>query len=75
MTSLLCREPATRGYKRRNIKFWKNAGAFTATTWVMGDYVAMVVTNQHPHYLVEIHDKMFAQNFCILFKGIWESLP
>lgn len=65
----------TRDYKQRHIKFWKNAGAFTATTWVMGDYVAMIVTNQHPHYLVEIHDKMFAQNFRILFKGIWESLP
>lgn len=65
---------ATKGHAQRHARFWKNGGQFTATTWVMGDYVTMVVTNQRPHYLVEIHDKMFAQNFRILFKGIWKSL-
>lgn len=64
----------TKGYKNRNIRFWDGAEAFTATTWVMGNYVVMVVTNQQPHYLIEIHDAMMAQNLRQLFKGIWKSL-
>lgn len=64
----------TKGYKNRNIRFWSGAEAFTATTWVMGNYMVMVVTNQHPHYLIEIHDAMMAQNLRQLFKGIWKSL-
>lgn len=64
----------TKGYKNRNIRFWSGAEAFTATTWVMGNYVVMVVTSHHPHYLIEIHDVMMAQNLRQLFKGIWKSL-
>ncbi len=64
----------TKGYKNRNIRFWNGADAFTATTWVMGNYVVMIVTSQRPHYLIEIHDAMMAQNLRQLFKGIWKSL-
>lgn len=63
-----------KAYKKRNVRFWSESGAFTATTWVMGDYVTMIVTNQRPHYLIEIHDAMMAQNLRQLFKGIWKSL-
>ncbi|MEK7105120.1 MAG: helix-turn-helix domain-containing protein [Patescibacteria group bacterium] len=63
-----------KAYKNRNIRFWSESGSFTATTWVMGNYVTMIVTNKHPHYLIEIHDAMMAQNLRQLFKGIWKSL-
>lgn len=61
----------SRGYSKRNIRFWNGAGAFSATTWVMGNYVVMIITNQQPHYLIEVHDAMMAQNLRQLFKGIW----
>lgn len=61
----------SRGYTKRLIKFWKNSGEFTATTWVIGDYIVMLVTDQRPCYLVQIHDELLAQNMRTLFKDIW----
>ena len=57
--------------REKQIKFWKNSNNFTATTWVAGDYLIMTVTNQHPHYLVQIHDATLAHNMREMFKGIW----
>lgn len=65
---------ATKGHAQRHARFWKNGGQFVATTWVMGDYVTMIVTTESPRYLVEIHDKVFAENFRVLMRGIWKDL-
>lgn len=65
---------AMKGYAKRGVRFWDGAASFTATTWVMGEYVVMINTRQHPFYLVEFHDAMMAENLRQLFKGIWESL-
>jgi hypothetical protein len=61
-------------FTRRQIRFWDQSKNFTATTWVSGDYVIMIVTNQKPHYLVEIHDAVLAQNMREVFKGIWNTM-
>ncbi len=61
-----------RGYTNRRIRFAKETPEFTATTWVMGDYVVMVATRQHPSYLVEIHDRLFAENLRNILKESWE---
>jgi len=45
---------------------------FTANTWVCGDYLVMMVTNQRPYYLVELHDTMLAQNSREVFRQLWE---
>ena len=60
-------------FQRRQIRFWEQSHSFTATTWILGDFVVMIVTNQHPHYLVEIHDAVLAHNMREVFKGIWKS--
>ncbi len=60
-------------FARRRIRYWEESHNFTATTWIMGDFVVMIVTNQHPHYLIEIHDAALAHNQRELFKGIWKS--
>ena len=65
---------ATKGYVNRNIRFWSGASTFTATTWVMGNYIAMINTKHHPFSLIEIHDAMMAENLRQLFSGIWKSL-
>lgn len=64
----------TKGYTNRRIRFWSGASAFTATTWVMGDYIAMINTRHHPFSLIEIHDAMMAENMRQLFSGVWRSL-
>jgi sugar-specific transcriptional regulator TrmB len=60
-------------FPRRHIKFWNKSQDFTATTWILGDYVVMIVTAERPHYLVEIHDAVLAHNMRELFKGLWEQ--
>lgn len=61
-------------FDRRQIKFWDKTQEFTATTWVMGDYTAMIITNQNPKYLVEIYDQTLAHNMREVFKGIWNEI-
>lgn len=64
----------TKKYPNRHIRFWGGGKDFTATVWINGDYVVMIVTNQHPHYLVEIHDAVLAHNMREVFKGIWKTV-
>ncbi len=61
-------------YDQRMVKFWAKAGNFTATTWVTGDYLNMVMTAQNPHYLVQIHDPILAYNMREMFKSIWNDI-
>jgi len=61
-------------FVRRRIKFWNKSADFSATTWILGDYLVMIVTNQRPHYLVEIYDATLAHNQREVFKGLWSSL-
>lgn len=64
----------TKKFLNRHIRFWDDSKDFTATVWICGAYVIMIVTNQHPHYLVEIHDTVLAHNMREVFKGIWKNL-
>lgn len=59
---------------RRQVKYWDKTVDFTATHVVIGDYVLFIVTNQHPHYLVETHDVVMARNLREMFKGLWEKV-
>lgn len=47
---------------------------FSANTWVCGDYLVMISTKQHPHYLVEIHDALLAHNLREVFKQLWKKV-
>jgi predicted transcriptional regulator len=58
----------------REIRFWKDAGEFTASIWISGDYIVMIETRQEPHFLVEIHDKTLAHNMREVFKGINKTI-
>ena len=60
--------------ERREVKYWDKTVDFSATNVVLGDYVIFVVTNQHPHYLVETHDAVMAKNLREMFKGLWEKI-
>lgn len=58
-------------FARRQIKFWQSSGEFTASTWVLGDYVVSIVTSQRPHHLVDMHDPVLAANLRAIFKKMW----
>ncbi len=55
----------------RSIKFLQDS-RFTATTWVVGDYLVMISTANKPFYLVEIHDALMAENMREVFKNMWK---
>ncbi|MEK7149229.1 MAG: helix-turn-helix domain-containing protein [Patescibacteria group bacterium] len=59
---------------QRHIKYWGGGSEFTATHVIIGEYVLMIMTREHPHYLIEIHDKAMAQNSRHLFKSIWNLI-
>jgi len=61
-------------YNRREIKPWEKSEGFTATTWVLGDSIVMIITNEKPFYLVEICDKTMAHNTREVFKNLWELI-
>ncbi len=58
----------------RKTKVFKNPVAFTAGTWICGDYVIMIITNQHPHYAIEIYNPTLAKNQREIFKFLWEKV-
>lgn len=55
----------------RSVKFIRDSH-FTATTWVIGDYLVMISTASKPFYLVEIHDALVAENMREVFKNMWK---
>ena len=67
------KEMATRGYDRRMLKFWESGKDVTATMWINGDYLVIIMTSQKPCYLVQIHDAMLTHNLREVFKSIWEN--
>lgn len=68
------KEATALDHKQREIIFWKEDVKFSTTTWVMGDYVVMLVLSSSPNYLVEIHDARFAENERILYKAIIKDI-
>lgn len=58
---------------QRNFRYLKNKIDFSASTWIFGDYLIIVMTSQKPYYLVEIHDAVLAHNMRAVFKGLWEE--
>lgn len=66
------REKKLKWTSRRQVIHWDSNVEFTAATWVIGNYIVIIYTDR-PHYLIEIHDKIMADNFRELFKGIWKN--
>jgi sugar-specific transcriptional regulator TrmB len=56
--------------EKRGIRFYPKSD-FTATQWVMGDYIIYILTKEHPYYLIEIRDAVIAENTRELFKKLW----
>lgn len=71
--SAIEKEMSTRKYEKRQVKLWEKGANFSATTWITGDYLTMIMTDRKPFYLVQIHDATIAHNMREVFKGIWSE--
>lgn len=60
-------------YPHREVKVWPGKKFDTSLT-VQGDYVIIEHTNTRPFYLIEIFDKVLAENMREMFKVIWNLL-
>lgn len=58
-------------FERRHMKYWGEATNFVSSTWIVGDYVVMINTRQHPHYVIEIHSRVLAHDQREVFKNLW----
>jgi predicted DNA-binding transcriptional regulator len=56
---------------QRHIKYLEDSSEFTATHVVVGDYILFIMTRERPHYLIEIYDRVMAENMRQLFKRMW----
>jgi predicted transcriptional regulator len=65
---------AAEKFEGRRMKFWEN-GTIKETTWILGDYLVMIATEQHPHYLVEIKNAALCATMREMFKLIWSAVP
>jgi hypothetical protein len=63
-----------KAHSERKTKPLPSGTEFDSSMWVIGDFTIMVQTRNRPHYLVEIHDQVFARNQRELFKGLWDSV-
>lgn len=57
-------------YPHREIKLWPGK-AFETSLTVQGDFVIIEHTNTQPFYLIEIFDKVLAENLREMFKVMW----
>lgn len=46
---------------------------FTTNIWVYGDYIIMLSLEEHPYYLLEMKEPLFARNFREYFKAMWKA--
>ena len=60
--------------QQRQFQSWGNEIDFTASTWIFGDFIVMIMTHQKPFYLVEIKDAVLAHNMREVFKKIWNDV-
>ena len=67
-------EMKEKNFSKRLIRYWKKNSQFTATNWILGDYVIFVMSKHRPHYLVEIHDAVYAENMRQVFQNVWEVI-
>ncbi|MBX7138385.1 MAG: helix-turn-helix domain-containing protein [Oligoflexia bacterium] len=57
---------------RRLVRELPGIDSFTATLWVVGEYVIILKTRSDPHYLMQIRDPLLAENFYAVFDKLWQ---
>lgn len=61
-------------FEDREVRFWEGDTDFTASVWATGDYLVLMKSDRHPHYLVHMHDPVLAHNLREYFKQTWKGL-
>lgn len=65
-------EMKKKGLSRRVIKYW-DGNDFTATVWVVGEYIVTLALKDNPFHIVQIHDPLLAENLRNMFSNLWSK--
>ena len=60
------------GSEHRSVRYLPDT-KFTASIWVGGPFIVIVMTRNHPFYLFEIHDRLLASNLKEMIRMMWEQ--
>lgn len=58
---------------RREVRLLAKGVHFESSTWVMGDYVVIIMTRRSPVYAFQIHEPLLAANLRLLFQELYAS--
>lgn len=56
----------------RDVRILPDHYQFSSTTWVMGDYVVIIMTRTEPFYVLQIREPVLAANLRAVFKILYE---
>jgi len=56
---------------RREIKPLPSGYSFSASVWIVGEYLVLLRTRSEPHYALQIRDQVLANNLAEVFNFMW----
>lgn len=62
---------AAQGITDRKMQYWDKS-QIKETTWVLGDYLVIIATDQKPYYAVEIKNPSLCATMREMFKLLWQ---
>jgi hypothetical protein len=57
----------------REVRYLPGHYQFESSTWVMGDYVVVIMTRTEPFYALQIREPALANNLRTVFRILYES--
>ncbi|MBL8030800.1 MAG: hypothetical protein JNK33_00530 [Candidatus Doudnabacteria bacterium] len=60
-------------YKHREMKVWPGKNMFNTSLTVQGDFVVMEHTEVKPYYIIDVYDKVLAENLREMFQVLWKT--
>lgn len=63
----------SRKVSNREIKTLPEGIVFSSSIWVYGEYIVMGITNQKPHYVIQMKDAILSANLRAIFELLWKA--
>lgn len=63
----------SRKVSNREIKTLPEGIVFSSSIWLYGEYIVMGITNQKPHYVIQMKDAILSANLRAIFELLWKA--
>ena len=58
--------------QRRKLRPLPGINKFSATLWLVGEYLIILKTQDDPHYALQIRDQLLTENVYAIFDRLWQ---